>query len=154
MGALQPRTLNPLARFGHLLFLMANLGIAAWYLLASAWVLGGLHVEVLTGDSYEWPLRVLLVSFLVAVVGILMVVCTFRLGHGKWYGRVLVSCIVVLALLEFWEGIALALLYGWHPTLVKTPVLLTIWALIGACYLRTRLRPNNSFKPNPHRGGA
>ena len=138
----------------RLLFSMVNLGVAGWYLLAAAWVLGGFRVEVLTGASYEWPIRVVVTSTVVAALGLLIGIAVLCITRGRLFGHVLVSALIALSLIEAWEFISLFRLHGpgngsWLPF-----ALLISWAAVCASYLASRLRPNSSFKPNPLRGSA
>ena len=128
----------------RLLFSVINLGVAGWYLLAAAWVLGGFRVEVLTGASYEWPVRVVVTSTVVAVLGLLIGIAVLCITRGRPFGHVLVSALIALSLIEAWEFISLVRLYGpgsgsWLPF-----ALLVSWASVCARYLASRLRPNNS----------
>jgi hypothetical protein len=124
-------------RLIYALYPLVNVGIAFWYLLASAWVLGEIPVEI-HGTPYEWPLRVRLVSLLVGVVGLAIIISTIRSRHSKWYGRLLVACIATLTLLELMESIARGQHYGWGLTVVQAPALLLVWAIISALYFRRR----------------
>jgi hypothetical protein len=138
----------------RLLFSMVNLGVAGWYLLAAAWVLGGFRVEVLTGASYEWPVRVVVTSTVVAVLGLLIGIAVLCITRGRRFGHVLVSALIALSLIEAWEFISLVRLYGvgsgsWLPF-----ALLISWAAVCAGYLASRLRSDSSLKPNPLHGMA
>jgi hypothetical protein len=126
-------------KLGHALFLLINVGIAFWYLLASVWVLGEIPTEVLHGTPYEWPLRVRLVSLFIGIVGLAIIICTMRLRHSKWYGRSLVTCITALAFLELLESIARGQYYGFDLIVVQVPVLLFTWALFSTFYIRRRV---------------
>ena len=138
MDRFPAKRLTSLIRFYSIIFLLINVGIAFWYLRASAWVLGGQRIEVLTGDSYGWPLRIRLVSLLLAIFGVTIIVSTLCLRFSKWYGHALVMCIALLACLELLESTALSLTYGWDLMLVLTPAALFTWAFISALYLRRR----------------
>ena len=120
------------------LFRLINVGIAFWSLLASAWVLGEIPIEVMHGTPYEWPLRVKLVSLFVGIVGLVIVISTIRLRHSKWHGLSLVACIAALTLLELQESIARGQHYGWSLMAVQKPALLFAWAIISVFYLRRR----------------
>jgi hypothetical protein len=138
MKILSVKKMTPLMWLGYTLFLLINIGIASWYLLASAWALGEMRIEVLTGAPYEWPLRVRLVSLLLAISSITIIASTIFLRFSKWCGRLLIACIILLALLELLESVALGLSYGFDLMLVQAPALLSIWAIATVFYVRRR----------------
>lgn len=123
---------------GYTLFLIINIGIASWYLLVSAWVLGEIRIDVLTGTHHEWPLRVRLLSLLLAISGITIIASTVFLRFSKWCGRLLIASIVLLALLELLESAALGLSHGFDSTLLQAPAFLIVWAIATAFYVRGR----------------
>lgn len=138
----------------RLLFSMVNLGVAGWYLLAAAWVLVGFRIEVLTGASYEWPVRVVVTSTVVAVLGLLIVMAVLCITRGRLFDHVLVSALIALSLIEAWEFISLVRLHGPGSGSWLSFALLISWAAVCAGYLASRLRPNSSFQPMQFRGPA
>ena len=154
MTTLRARTSTLLLGLGHVLFVLINIGIAAWHLMASAWVLGGMRHEILADTAYDWPTEVRLISLAVGVIGILLVVATLFLGYGRPFGLVLVGSVAALSLIQAYESTQLAMHYGSDPILFVRPSSLAMWAIISALYLHVRLSPKNSFKPKPLRGSA
>jgi hypothetical protein len=86
-------------------------------------------------------------------IGIIAVLCYWRLGAGAAHHRA-GHIIAAFVLVQFMD-MEISLLLGTHVNELFEPWTMlrsALYALAG--YVLARLRPNNSFKPNPLRGSA
>lgn len=112
-----------------------NMIIVGWYLLVSIWVLLGLRVEVLTGESYVWPLEVMLMSLFVLLLSLILLAATFRAWKRRHFFKVTAACLAVLAVIELYETVMLHILYGplrlEHVSVYISGPLLIAWAALN-----------------------
>lgn len=127
------------------LALAGNLVILARYFLASAIVLLGLRGEALTGQSYEWPTQVILVSAVVFVLTTSLLIAMLPLWKDKWKARLVICiCIFGLASIEIMESVLVFInyrpfhLYEWNYYLYG-PLLIT-WGLVNLSVLKFERR--------------
>ena len=115
-----------------------NLIVVGWYLIASLPILLGLRTEVLTGESYVWPLRVMLTSLFVLFVSLILLAATFQAWKRRHFLKVTAACLAALAVLELYESVMLQIVYG--PSrlndvsyYIQGP-LLAVWAVLNAMH--------------------
>lgn len=89
-----------------------NLIIVGWYFLVSLHVLLGLRLEVLTGESYAWPLRVVLMSLVVLLLSLILLAATFQAWKRRHFFKATAACLAALAVIELYESAMLHILYG------------------------------------------
>ncbi|KAF1710178.1 hypothetical protein CSC73_05750 [Pseudoxanthomonas sacheonensis] len=123
------------------LALVGNLAILARYFLASAVVLLGLRGEALTGQSYDWPMRVVIVSAIVFVLTASLLIAMLPLWRDKWKARLVVCiCIFGIASIEIIESILVYItyrpfhLYEWNYYLYGP--LMIAWGVVNLFVLK------------------
>jgi len=115
-----------------------NLIIVGWYSLVSLPVLLGLRLEALTGESYAWPLRVMLISLFVLFFSLILLAATFKAWKRRHFLKVTAACLATLAVLELYESAMLHITYGPLQlndvsVYIRGP-LLVVWAALNVMH--------------------
>jgi hypothetical protein len=140
-------------RFERWAVALINIAIVAWHFLASFWVLGGMHREVLTGEGYPHAPAVVAVSTSTGLLALILLVATVRITRGPVWPSVAVLSTAALAVIHVIDSLQVWVTHDVGPGFFSGAVWLPLWLAVITLFVR-RLRPNNSSKPTPLRGAA
>lgn len=112
-----------------------NMIIVGWYLLVSLPALFYLRQEVLTGESYPLPLRVVLILLFVLLLSLILLAATLQAWKRRHFFKATAACLAVLAVLELFETVMLHILHGPlqlnHVSIYIRGPLLIAWAALN-----------------------
>lgn len=90
------------------LLTLTNFAVASWYLFNGVFVLLRMRTEVLTGQSYDWPAKVIVTSVLGVFAALVVAAFSAFLQQSRAFGPVIVVSLGTLVALELFELVQLS----------------------------------------------